>query len=109
MKTLFVILICFSQYAYAGAFAEFGLSARQQLSRLPDEYVNANGSPYKEHFWRMYDVNITKNPYCSVMLGYQWQLKPNFEFGLAIRHESSIATGKDRGINDARLFLRWAQ
>ncbi len=106
MKTL-ILLSLIPSLCLAGPFAEVSLSARQQYSRLPDVEFNYKGDTLDLHKWRMYDINYTKNPYASVMVGYQWKLSPEFKIGLAVRHESSIATGKDRGINDLRLTLRW--
>lgn len=101
-----ILLSLLATSAYAGPFAEVALSARQQLSQLPDCDITIENKPYKLNMWRMYDVNYTKNPYGSVMLGYQWNVS-RYKVGIAVRHESSIATGKDRGINDIRLSLRW--
>lgn len=109
MKKLILILSLIPSLCMAGPFAEVSLSARQQYSQLPDEYWNINGQKIELPTWRMYDVNYTKNPYASVMVGYQWKLSPDIKVGLAIRHESSIATGQDRGINDVRISLRWSQ
>ena len=103
----YLILFLFTTTAFAGPFAEVSLSARQQYSQLPDMEWNYKGDTVHLQKWRLYDINETKNPYASIMVGYQWRLNPQFNLGLAIRHESSIATGKDRGINDLRLTLRW--
>ena len=118
----YLILFLFTTTAFAGPFAEVSLSARQQLGRLPDQYWNINGQKVEIQTWRMYDINETKNPYASVMVGYQWnglghtwvksndkweQITYHLHLSIAVRHESSIATGKDRGINDLRLTLRW--
>lgn len=103
----YLILFLFCSPCFAGPFAEVSLSARQQLSQLPNQTWRIHDENVSIPTWRTYDVNVTKNPYASVMIGYDWQIKPKFELGLAIRHESSIATGMDRGINDIRLSLRW--
>lgn len=110
MKTLLatIILAC-CQSVHAGAFAELAFTARQPYGSPGNTYVDVNGQKVQEQVFRLYDINYTRNPYCSVMVGYQWKLKTNFELGLALHHESSIATGYDRGINDLRVSLRWAQ
>lgn len=105
MKAL-ALLLCTSA-AFAGPFAEVSLSVRQQLSHPPEQRLNINGADVHVESWRMYDVNYTKNPYCSVRVGYTWKVSPSLNISAGLGHESSIATGKDRGINDVRLTLRW--
>lgn len=102
-----IILFLFTTTAFAGPFAEVSLSARQQLGRLSDQQWNVNNTNVDVPTWRMYDVNITKNPYCSIRVGYKWALSSSFDIALGAGHESSCATGRDRGINDVRLTLRF--
>ena len=103
----YLILFLVATTCYAGPFAEVALTARQPYANPGNTYVDIDGQKVQEQVFRLYDVNVTRNPYCSVMVGYQWRLNPEFQLGLAIHHESSIATGKDRGINDLRLTLMW--
>ncbi len=107
MKSLAPVLLLCTSTAFAGPFAEVSLSVRQQLSHPPEQRLNINGADVHIESWRMYDVNYTKNPYCSVRVGYKWELSHSFNIGVGLGHESSITTGKDRGINDLRLTLRW--
>ncbi len=107
-RYLLIFTVLLSTSAYAEPFAEVALSARQQYGKLGDGFEKVEGTNIVIERWRAYDVNKMKNPYASIMVGYKWQLKTNFELGLSVRHESSIATSKDRGINDLRLSLRWS-
>jgi len=109
MKHLLLIILLSPSLCLAdGLFTEFAITARQQPSRLADGHMQVEHTNVSYERWREYDVNVTKNPYASIMLGYQWRFK-KFDLGLAIHHESSIATGQDKGINDLRLSLRWSQ
>lgn len=49
-----------------------------------------------------------RNPYGRLALGYeQTFFSPDLRLSAELYHESSLATGRDRGVNGARVSLRW--
>lgn len=49
-----------------------------------------------------------RNPYGRLALGYeQTFFSPDLRLSAELFHESSLATGRDRGVNGARVSLRW--
>lgn len=56
-------------------------------------------------YW-YYDINRVRNPFGVAELGYthDWD---NTSVDLAIRHESSVATSKDHGMNSVELRFKW--
>ena len=49
-----------------------------------------------------------RNPYGRLAIGYEQQLfVPNLRLSAELFHESSFATARDRGVNGARISLRW--
>ncbi len=102
---VFIILISLS--THAEPFVEVALSARQIIGKQGTGYSHIDGTNIDIQTFRPYDVNVTKNPYASIAVGYNWKLKPSIELGIAIRHESSLVTSRDRGISDFRIMFRW--
>lgn len=53
-----------------------------------------------------YDINRTRNPYGVIAIGvdYDWRA---FRVDLQLQHQSSLATGQDRGQNSLRFSVRW--
>lgn len=47
------------------------------------------------------------NPYGRLALGYEHQINLQLRLNAELYHESSIETGRDRGVNGARVSLRW--
>lgn len=66
------------------------------------------GPPRSHMFYDLhrYDINEVRNPYGSAAIGYDYAWR-SLRVDFQLRHESSIATGKDRGTNAARLTVRW--
>lgn len=59
----------------------------------------------REH--RSFD-HTASNPYGRIALGYeQTFFVPNLRLSAELFHESSFATARDRGVNGARISLRW--
>lgn len=49
-----------------------------------------------------------RNPYGRLAIGYeQTFFLPELKLYADVWHESSLATGRDRGVNGARIGLRW--
>ena len=75
--------------------------------------VHASNPAAEAHGFRYwyYDANKTANPYCTVAAGIQ--LDPvtlrsiSATISLFVRHESSIATGKDYGTNSAGFLIHF--
>lgn len=104
---LLIGVMLYSHNARADLFGEVGIHVRSQVGALDDEDTTVNGVSVTYKLMRKYDVNYTKNPYCSIAIGYRWYMQHNLELSFALCHESSIATGQDKGINEAGLTLRW--
>ena len=51
--------------------------------------------------------NSAQNPYVRVALGYDVQWNPRWATRIDYSHESSIATGQDRGVERISLGLTW--
>jgi hypothetical protein len=48
------------------------------------------------------------NPYGRLAIGYEQPFfTPTLRLSAELFHESSIATGRDRGVNGGRISLRW--
>lgn len=52
--------------------------------------------------------HAAENPYGRIAIGYeQTFFVPELRLSAELYHESSLATGRDRGVNGARISLRW--
>lgn len=102
-----IALLLLSTTASAGPFAELSLSAREHHNPAQPVLVPDWDAKYVSWInYSEYDAK-TANPYGSVSVGYSWHLSDSVKASLSIRHESSIKTSDDRGINDIRLTLHW--
>jgi hypothetical protein len=63
-------------------------------------------APPPGYVW-VYDPNRTANPYGVVAAGFEFELTPHLSWRVEVRHQSSLATGRDRGENSAGAFVRW--
>ena len=54
-----------------------------------------------------YDVALVRNPFAVIAIGTDFYADRHFIATFALRHESSIATGRDRGTNSAELSGTW--
>lgn len=80
-----------------GLYLTGGLSVHHQVS-------DARNCGYQ--YWR-YDQNETKNPYGIAAAGYEFLDSRKLRITVEFRHESSIATGKDHGLNEGALLVTW--
>lgn len=55
----------------------------------------------------VYGREQADNPYARAALGYEIEFSPRLRAAFEVSHRSSIATGRDRGINSASFSLRW--
>ena len=61
---------------------------------------------------RMHDYNVAANPMGRIAIGHEWNPSSHARISLELRHESWLATGKDRGTNSAWASVRvlpWAK
>lgn len=62
-------------------------------------------SSYRQQIWYSHRA---QNPYGRLAVGYeQTFFVPNLRLSAELYHESSLATASDRGVNGARISLRW--
>ncbi len=122
MKSLFLSLLLLPSLALAdGLYLETGVSVLDQPNKLPDYtqrivtdyYACKHCKPAEftvelpDH--RPYDINETRNPYGSLVIGYDWDVKfldSPVTIDLQLQHQSSLDTGKDRGWNSINLKVR---
>lgn len=72
------------------------------------------GMAYAEHTkappcadcWWWYDITRVENPYGIVELGWQKQYD-QASIDIALRHESSMGTRKDKGFNSIEVRFNW--
>lgn len=80
-----------------GLYLTGGLSVHHQISIAQDRGYT---------YW-MYDQNQTKNPYGIAAAGYELLDSKKLRIAVEFRHESSIATGKDHGLNEGVILIIW--
>ena len=110
----YVLIAMLPFTAVAGTFAEVSLAVREHYSPpAPELSVSKCHYTHRDCVqtvtwtnYSPYDVQ-TANPYGRITLGYSWRLSDSLRAAISVDHESSIATSKDRGINAARVSLRW--
>jgi hypothetical protein len=61
-------------------------------------------APYD--FW-LYERNVVRNPYGTIAVGLEHELRPGLRVFGELRHESALGTREDRGEDSVRLGVRW--
>lgn len=107
MKRLLLLLIPIT--TNAGPFAEVSLSVREQHTPPPIQFYYDKAQDHVYYLDYSYYDKKVRNPYMSLRVGYSVEFMRNYSASLSLGHESSISTGKDRGINDLKLSLRWGK
>ncbi len=57
-------------------------------------------------YW-LYDENRTRNPYGIAAIGYDVVDTKRWHAAVEIRHESSLDTTRDRGVNELSFNVTW--
>ena len=69
------------------------------------------GHPYDMPGQYQYDAQTLvydpQNPYARIAIGYDVQWNPKWSTRIDLSHESSIATGQDRGAEKVGVFVMW--
>lgn len=123
LRTFFALAALLPSLALAdGLYLETGLAVLDQPGKLPDytqrfvtDYYACKSCKPMEFTAQMpdhrpYDINETRNPYGSIVIGYDWDVRYFARFPITIdlqlQHQSSLDTGRDRGWNSINLKIR---
>lgn len=107
--TLLTLIACFS---WSGLYFDGGLeyldigsqyTYREVTTTRVVNFGSVRDLPPEESTKTIDDRH---NPYGRLSIGYQIELR-NVTWSLDVSHQSSIETGKDRGVNSVRINARW--
>lgn len=105
-----IALLCLD---LAGVYIDGGLTyADSGVERYAivrnTHFVESNGTIQTGHSEYTAFDHRAQNPYGRLAVGYeQTFFVPNLRLSAELYHESSLATASDRGVNGARISLRW--
>lgn len=105
--SLFALIACFN---WSGFYVDGGLLYQDSgVEQIKDTstYRWIPGDQNFELDSRSHRASHTaENPYGQLTIGYELRFT-NITWGLEATHTSSIATGRDRGVNSISLRARW--
>ena len=101
-------------FKLSGIFIDTGVAAQdngvehfehirsEQLVRTPEGAMLESSASDVRTF-----SHQAQNMYGYLAVGYELEMSSSLSFVLRLQHDSSIATGRDRGVNSIRFGLRW--
>jgi hypothetical protein len=89
MTTLIACLLC-------GLYVEGSVMALREQPPPPPPFTH----------W-LYERTVTKNPYGTIAVGLEHELRPGLRLFGELRHESALGTREDDGEDSVRLGVRW--
>jgi hypothetical protein len=105
--TLATLAACFSM---SGIYVDTGLDYQNAGEWRPEyETFHSEHNGVLETGGTWLNVTTAQNPYARLGLGYQAELsagRSKVVFELEAWHESSVATGRDHGVNSIGLHAR---
>lgn len=79
-----------------GLYLEASVMVMREWDAPPDPY----------EFW-LYERNVVRNPYGTIAVGIEHEVRPGLRVFGELRHESALGTREDGGEDSLRVGVRW--